>query len=148
MGFTWSFDSTPVSSGGSTTANCAVLGMSANAARTKSSLMPTESAVARAPPSSFRPTAAARAEPSVWKADGTRTRNVSAATVASTAPAANGNAVGRRRRRRTEGSYFRHLKILVLTTSYPRGPEDASGRFVADAVEAARARGFEVEVVS
>lgn len=71
---------------------------------------------------------------------------MSAATVASTAPAANGNAVGRRRR--TEGSYFRHLKILVLTTSYPRGPEDASGRFVADAVEAARARGFEVEVVS
>jgi len=40
------------------------------------------------------------------------------------------------------------LKILVLTTSYPRGPEDAAGRFVADAIEHVRARGVEVEVVS
>jgi glycosyltransferase involved in cell wall biosynthesis len=36
----------------------------------------------------------------------------------------------------------------VLTTSYPRGPEDAAGRFVADAVEHVGARGVEVEVVS
>ncbi|MGH2933100.1 MAG: glycosyltransferase family 4 protein [Gaiellaceae bacterium] len=40
------------------------------------------------------------------------------------------------------------MKVLVLTTSYPRGPEDAAGRFVADAVDAVRARGVEVEVVS
>lgn len=36
----------------------------------------------------------------------------------------------------------------MLTTSYPRGPEDPAGRFVADAVEHVRARGVEVEVVS
>jgi glycosyltransferase involved in cell wall biosynthesis len=35
----------------------------------------------------------------------------------------------------------------VLTTSYPRFPGDAAGRFVADAVEHVRARGVEVEVV-
>jgi glycosyltransferase involved in cell wall biosynthesis len=40
------------------------------------------------------------------------------------------------------------VKVLVLTTSYPRGPEDPAGKFVADGVEAARARGVEVEVVS
>ena len=40
------------------------------------------------------------------------------------------------------------MKILVLTTSYPRGPGDPAGRFVADAVEAARVRGVEVDVVS
>lgn len=40
------------------------------------------------------------------------------------------------------------MKVLVLTTSYPRDQEDPSGRFVADAVEAARSRGVEVEVVS
>jgi glycosyltransferase involved in cell wall biosynthesis len=40
------------------------------------------------------------------------------------------------------------VKVLVLTTSYPRGPEDPAGRFVADAVEGVRARGVEVEVVS
>jgi glycosyltransferase involved in cell wall biosynthesis len=40
------------------------------------------------------------------------------------------------------------VKVLVLTTSYPRDQEDPSGRFVADAVEAARSRGVEVEVVS
>lgn len=40
------------------------------------------------------------------------------------------------------------MKVLVLTTSYPRRPEDVAGRFVADAVEAARARGVEVDVVS
>jgi glycosyltransferase involved in cell wall biosynthesis len=38
--------------------------------------------------------------------------------------------------------------VLVLTTSYPRGPDDPAGRFVADAVEHVRARGVEVEVVS
>jgi glycosyltransferase involved in cell wall biosynthesis len=40
------------------------------------------------------------------------------------------------------------LRIAVLTTSYPRGPEDPSGRFVADAVESVRDRGVEVDVVS
>ena len=36
----------------------------------------------------------------------------------------------------------------MLTTSYPRSPEDAAGRFVADAVEHLRAEGVKVEVVS
>ena len=36
----------------------------------------------------------------------------------------------------------------MLTTSYPRGPDDAAGWFVADAVEHVRARGVQVEVVS
>jgi glycosyltransferase involved in cell wall biosynthesis len=40
------------------------------------------------------------------------------------------------------------VKILVLTTSYPRGQDDPAGRFVADAVEAVRSRGLEVDVVS
>jgi glycosyltransferase involved in cell wall biosynthesis len=40
------------------------------------------------------------------------------------------------------------VKVLVLTTSYPRHEGDVSGLFVAGAVEAARARGVEVEVVS
>lgn len=40
------------------------------------------------------------------------------------------------------------MKVCVLTTSYPRGPDDPSGRFVADAVEQVRARGVDVEVVS
>ena len=40
------------------------------------------------------------------------------------------------------------MKVLVLTTSYPRDAEDPAGRFVADAVEAARERGVEVDVVS
>ena len=39
------------------------------------------------------------------------------------------------------------MKVAVLTTSYPRFPGDAAGRFVADAVEHVRARGVEVEVV-
>jgi glycosyltransferase involved in cell wall biosynthesis len=39
------------------------------------------------------------------------------------------------------------VKVAVLTTSYPRYPGDAAGRFVADAVERLRAR-IEVEVVS
>jgi colanic acid/amylovoran biosynthesis glycosyltransferase len=40
------------------------------------------------------------------------------------------------------------LKVVVLTTSYPRFPGDAAGRFVADAVEHLRARGVEIDVVS
>jgi glycosyltransferase involved in cell wall biosynthesis len=40
------------------------------------------------------------------------------------------------------------LRVLVLTTSYPRAPGDAAGAFVADLVDAARAAGVEVEVVS
>jgi glycosyltransferase involved in cell wall biosynthesis len=39
------------------------------------------------------------------------------------------------------------LRVAVLTTSYPRSPEDAAGRFVADAVAHVRARGVRVEVV-
>lgn len=39
------------------------------------------------------------------------------------------------------------MRVGVLTTSYPRFPGDAAGRFVADAVEHVRARGVEVEVV-
>lgn len=40
------------------------------------------------------------------------------------------------------------MKVLVLTTSYPRDDRDHAGRFVADAVAEVRARGIEVEVVS
>jgi glycosyltransferase involved in cell wall biosynthesis len=40
------------------------------------------------------------------------------------------------------------VKLVVLTTSYPRFPGDAAGRFVADAVEHVRERGVEVDVVS
>jgi glycosyltransferase involved in cell wall biosynthesis len=40
------------------------------------------------------------------------------------------------------------MRVVVLTTSYPRSPEDVVGRFVADAVERVRERGVEVEVVS
>jgi glycosyltransferase involved in cell wall biosynthesis len=40
------------------------------------------------------------------------------------------------------------VKVVVLTTSYPREEGDFAGRFVADAVERIRARGVEVEVVS
>lgn len=39
------------------------------------------------------------------------------------------------------------MRIAVLTTSYPRHPGDAAGRFVAEAVEHVRARGVAVEVV-
>jgi glycosyltransferase involved in cell wall biosynthesis len=39
------------------------------------------------------------------------------------------------------------MRVGVLTTSYPRYPEDAAGRFVADAVEHVRARGVDVDVV-
>ena len=40
------------------------------------------------------------------------------------------------------------MKVVVLTTSYPRNPRDTAGRFVADAVGAVRAQGVSVEVVS
>ena len=40
------------------------------------------------------------------------------------------------------------MKVVVLTTSYPRYEGDPAGNFVADAVEQLRARGLEVEVVS
>jgi glycosyltransferase involved in cell wall biosynthesis len=40
------------------------------------------------------------------------------------------------------------LRIAVLTTSYPRGPGDVAGLFVADQVEHLRQRGVEAEVVS
>jgi glycosyltransferase involved in cell wall biosynthesis len=40
------------------------------------------------------------------------------------------------------------MRVVVLTTSYPRSPEDVAGRFVADAVEHLRAEGLEIEVVS
>jgi len=40
------------------------------------------------------------------------------------------------------------LKVVVLTTSYPRHPSDTAGRFIADAVEHVRAAGVEVDVVS
>ncbi|MDX6483234.1 MAG: glycogen synthase [Gaiellaceae bacterium] len=40
------------------------------------------------------------------------------------------------------------MRIVVLTTSYPRAEGDAAGRFVADAVEQLRRRHVDVEVVS
>jgi glycosyltransferase involved in cell wall biosynthesis len=39
------------------------------------------------------------------------------------------------------------MRVAVLTTSYPRSPGDAAGRFVAGSVEHIRERGVEVEVV-
>jgi glycosyltransferase involved in cell wall biosynthesis len=43
---------------------------------------------------------------------------------------------------------LRIVRVVVLTTSYPRRPGDAAGQFVADAVEHVRAEGIGVEVVS
>jgi glycosyltransferase involved in cell wall biosynthesis len=40
------------------------------------------------------------------------------------------------------------VKVVVLTTSYPRGPGDVAGRFIADQVERVRSKEVEVEVVS
>ena len=40
------------------------------------------------------------------------------------------------------------MKVAVLTTSYPRGPDDVAGVFVRDAVEYLRAAGVDIEVVS
>jgi glycosyltransferase involved in cell wall biosynthesis len=39
------------------------------------------------------------------------------------------------------------MRVAVLTTSYPRFPGDAAGRFIADAVQNVRARGVSVDVV-
>ena len=39
------------------------------------------------------------------------------------------------------------MKVVVLTTSYPRGPDDVAGAFVRDAVEHLRAAGVDVQVV-
>jgi glycosyltransferase involved in cell wall biosynthesis len=40
------------------------------------------------------------------------------------------------------------MRVLVLTTSYPRAPDDVAGAFVRDAVEHLRESGVDVEVVS
>ena len=40
------------------------------------------------------------------------------------------------------------MKVVVLTTSYPRDAGDVAGHFVRDAVEGVRALGVDVEVVS
>ncbi|MGH3065670.1 MAG: glycosyltransferase family 4 protein [Gaiellaceae bacterium] len=40
------------------------------------------------------------------------------------------------------------MRVVVLTTSYPRGPDDVAGVFVKDAVEHLREAGLDVEVVS
>ncbi|HEY7178214.1 MAG TPA: glycosyltransferase [Gaiella sp.] len=40
------------------------------------------------------------------------------------------------------------MKVLVLTTSYPRDRDDVAGTFVRDGVEALRAEGLDVRVVS
>ena len=40
------------------------------------------------------------------------------------------------------------MKVVVLTTSYPRDEDDVAGHFVRDSVEAARGLGVDVEVVS
>jgi hypothetical protein len=40
------------------------------------------------------------------------------------------------------------MKVVVLTTSYPRDENDVAGRFVAEAVEGSRALGVDVDVVS
>jgi glycosyltransferase involved in cell wall biosynthesis len=40
------------------------------------------------------------------------------------------------------------VKVVILTTSYPRNDRDVAGLFVRDAVEAVRAEGVTVEVVS
>ena len=40
------------------------------------------------------------------------------------------------------------MRVVVLTTSYPRSPGDVAGGFVRDAVERLRAAGVDVEVVS
>jgi len=40
------------------------------------------------------------------------------------------------------------MKVVVLTTSYPRNADDVAGRFIADSVEGVRKLGVEVEVVS
>src|SRR5215210_372230 len=39
------------------------------------------------------------------------------------------------------------MRVAILTTSYPRGPGDYAGRFVADLVDRLRERGVELAVV-
>jgi glycosyltransferase involved in cell wall biosynthesis len=56
--------------------------------------------------------------------------------------------VGRRRAGRRWADRTRPLRVAVFTTSFPRHERDASGRFVADAVEALRTRGVSVQVVA
>ena len=40
------------------------------------------------------------------------------------------------------------MRVVVLTTSYPRSPDDVAGSFVADSVQALRGAGVDVTVVS
>ena len=40
------------------------------------------------------------------------------------------------------------MRVVVLTTSWPRTEQEFAGRFVADAVERLRERGVEVEVLA
>ena len=39
------------------------------------------------------------------------------------------------------------MRVVVVTTSYPREPGDFAGRFIADGVERMRARGVEIDVI-
>ena len=48
----------------------------------------------------------------------------------------------------SEAAALGHLKVTVLTTSYPRHPGDIAGLFVEDAVVHLRGAGVEVDVVS
>jgi glycosyltransferase involved in cell wall biosynthesis len=40
------------------------------------------------------------------------------------------------------------VRVAILTTSYPRDPDEHAGRFIADAVERLRARGVDLEVIA
>ena len=40
------------------------------------------------------------------------------------------------------------MRVVVLTTSYPRAGAEHSGQFVADSVEHLRGRGIEIEVLA
>ncbi len=40
------------------------------------------------------------------------------------------------------------MRVVTLTTSYPRSPDDHAGRFIAEAVDRLRAGGIDVEVVA
>jgi glycosyltransferase involved in cell wall biosynthesis len=56
--------------------------------------------------------------------------------------------VERRQAGRPWADKQRPLRVAVFTTSYPRHERDASGRFVADAVDFLRASGVQVELVA
>ena len=96
-----------------------------------------------------------RARPRSWVSRARRSRATAAATSRSsftacrTSPSAEISRHEARREglRRRRSSRRVAVKVAVLTTSYPRFPGDAAGRFVADAVEHVRARGVDVEVV-